>query len=346
MTVGRVRTVLGDLPAETLGVTNAHDHLLIRAAAGTIKQPELVIDSVEKACEEVALFQRGGGRTVVDMMPMGTGRDAAGLVEVSRRTGLHVIAAAGFHQSLYYAGDHWVHQYSEAQIAELFVQDVTLGMDRYDYVGPIVERLPAKAGVLKAATDLHAFPPLYEKLFAAVAAAHLATGAPISTHTTMGTMALEQVACLQRHGVAPDAVILGHMDRNMDFGYHKAVAETGAYLIYDGPCRIKYQPDAAIIELIRRMCEAGFSERILLGNDLAARSYRRSYGGGPGFGYLLDVFVPRLRAAGLDAVAVRRLTIENPARAFALRTPARPHSQPQPPAAASANSESEATGRA
>ncbi|HEY8416520.1 MAG TPA: hypothetical protein VIK93_00640 [Limnochordales bacterium] len=316
--MGIVRTVLGDIDAAELGVTNAHEHLLIRAGVGVMLEPALHLDSVDKACQELELFRKAGGRSIVDMMPVATGRDAAGLVEVARRTGVHVIAASGFHQAKYYTRDHWIYHYTVEQIAQLFIDDIEVGMDRHDYGGPIVERLPARAGVLKAATDQHAILPIYEKLFAAVAMAHRRTGAPISTHTTYGTMALEQVSRLADHGVPADAIIIGHVDRNLDLGYHKAIAATGAFLCYDGPSRVQYYTDEAIARTIAAMFEAGYGDRILLGSDLAKRSSRVSYGGGPGLGYLLNVFVPRLKEQGLDEEAIQQILVRNPARAFAL----------------------------
>ena len=320
-----VRTVLGDIDSRELGVTNIHDHLLIRAGVGVLRNSDFHLDSVEKACEEVELFKAGGGQSIVDMMPMGTGRDAEGLVEVARRTGVNVIAASGFHQAEYYTGDHWIHRYSSQQLADLFVADITLGMDRYDYTGPLVDRLNAKAGVLKVATEHHLMLPVQHKLFEAVAEAHQRTGAPISTHTTLGTFALEQVEKLCAYGVAPDAVIVGHVDRNLDLGYHKAIAQTGAYLDYDGPSRIKYYPDSKIIEVIGAMFESGYGAHVLLGNDLATRSSHRSYGGGPGLGYLLDVFVPRLQEAGMSQSDVEQILVENPSRALSLRKCDRGH---------------------
>lgn len=317
--MGKVRTVLGDIDSETLGVTNMHDHLLISAGVGVMKEPDIHLDSVDKACQELELFKAAGGRAVVDMMPVATGRDAPGLVEVSRRTGVHIVACSGFHQVQYYTPDHWVYTYPLDAIVDLFIADVTVGMDRYDYRGPIVERISAKAGVLKAATEYHTVPAKTERLFEAVAMAHLATGVPISTHTTYGTMALEQVELFVKYGVDPSAVIIGHLDRNMDFAYHKAVAETGAMVLYDGPSRVKYYPDSALVELICRMVDAGFGGQIVLGNDLARRSYRVSYGGGPGMGYLLNTFVPRLRAAGLGEDDIHRIFVANPSKALSLR---------------------------
>ena len=45
---------------------------------------------------------------------------------------------------------------------------------------------------------------------------------------------------------------------------------------------------------------------------VARRSYLEGWGGSPGYRYLLESFVPRLRATGLDEEVVRRLLVDNP----------------------------------
>ena len=91
----------------------------------------------------------------------------------------------------------------------------------------------------------------------------------------------------------------------------------GVFLEYDSPSRLKYGPDAYAVSLIAAAVENGYADRILLGLDFARRSYYPSYGGGPGLGYLLETFVPRLRAEGLGDI-VDLLLVENPARAFSM----------------------------
>ena len=56
------------------------------------------------------------------------------------------------------------------------------------------------------------------------------------------------------------------------------------------------------MSLIRAAAEGGYADHILLGMDLARRSYYTSYGGGPGIAYLLQRFIPRLRAEGLGDI--------------------------------------------
>jgi phosphotriesterase-related protein len=146
--------------------------------------------------------------------------------------------------------------------------------------------------------------------------AQRATGVPISSHTENGVLGDRQVEKLSSLGVPASSIIVGHIDKNVDPYVHRSIAATGAFLEYDSPSRLKYGPDSQAVALIAAAVEHGYDHQILLGMDLARRSYWPTYGGGPGLRYLLETFVPRLRAEGLGEV-VRKIFVENPARAYA-----------------------------
>jgi predicted metal-dependent phosphotriesterase family hydrolase len=311
-----IETVLGPIDPEALGVTDAHEHVYIGRSYATEHHPEWLLDDVERAVREVELWREAGGRALVDAMPLGCGRSVCRLRDIARRTEVHIVAVTGFHKEGLYPPGHWIYRYSTEQIADLLTAEATEGMDEHAYAGPIVERTPARPGALKVASEYHHISAVEQKLFEAAAIAHLRTGVPITTHTEHGTALLEQIELLGRCGVPSRHIMLAHVDRNPDLGYHREVAATGCYLVYDGASRVKYHPDSALVDLIVRMVASGFGEQILLGQDLAARSSRASYGGGPGLGYMLTRYVPRLREAGLDEAAVRRILVENPARAL------------------------------
>lgn len=316
---GHIQTVLGPVAPSELGVTYSHEHLIIRGGLGLVREPGFRLPSVEKMLAELEFFKAAGGRALVDMMPLDTGRQPADLAAISRQAGVHVIAATGFHKEMYYDEEHWIHTYSAHQVAGLLIQELTEGMDRRSYNGPIVDRLAARAGVMKLATEYNFATPTQRKLIEALGEAHRATGIPVSTHTEQGTLALEQVQWLGAEGVPPSAILIGHLDRLPDPGYHKEVASTGAYVIYDGPSRAKYGPDSRVIELIRCLIDAGAGKQLLLGTDMARASYLRAYGGGPGLDYTLTCFLPRLLREGVPKAAVDDIMIHNPARAFARR---------------------------
>lgn len=317
--MAKVRTVLGDIAPSDLGVTNAHEHLLTRSGLILKREPDFRLDSVEHAISEVQDFQKFGGQSLVDTAPIAIGRDPDGLIAISRATKAHIIACTGFHKSDYYLDSHWRFHYPAEKIASLLAEEIEQGMDRWSYDGPFVERSSARAGVIKVATGYQNINPEARVVFEAAAIAHRFTGAPILTHTEMGTVALEQVKLLDSWGVKPTSLVLSHVDRNPDWAVHRDVAQTGAFMEYDGAGRVKYFPESTLVELIRKMFDASLGDRILLGGDTARRSYWKAYGGGPGLAYLLEHFVPRLRREGFGNDEIDQMLVANPARAFAFK---------------------------
>lgn len=318
-TVRCARTVLGDVPIDQLGAVYAHEHLIIQGGLGVMKKADLKLDRVDHAVTEMTECMSYGARTFVDYMPLDSGRNPEALVQLSKRTGAHIIAVTGFHKPMYYDDLHWIYRYSLDQIAQLLIAECEQGMDRHSYNGPLVERLSARAGVIKGASDYNVIQPVSRKLFESAAIAHLVTGVPIATHTEHGTCGLEQIRLLQDFGVPAEHVIICHMDRNPDLELHKELASAGCYLEYDNATRIKYHPDSLGINLIRGMVEAGYGDRLLLGTDFALRSYWKAYGGGPGMAQLLSSFVPRLLREGIPPEAVDAMLKTNAQAAYAIR---------------------------
>jgi predicted metal-dependent phosphotriesterase family hydrolase len=314
-----VRTVLGDIPTSELGATNAHEHLFIKDGLILMREADFRLDSEVNAIFEVNDFAKYGGKAIVDAAPIGVGRSPEGLVAVSRATGVHVIAATGFHKPLYYLDSHWRNRLSIDETVRLFIEEVNVGMDLYGFEGPVRKTSEARAGVIKTAADYQRFVPSVLFAFEAAAMAHLETGAPILTHTEMGTMAMQQVETLKQHGVEPNHIVLSHMDRNADWRLHRDLAQAGAFLEYDGPGRVKYLPEGEIIDLLLKMFELGLGGHILLGGDTARRSYWKATGGGPGIAYVMERFIPRLGKEGFSEEQLHMLLVDNPSRAFAFR---------------------------
>lgn len=313
-----IRTVLGDIPADQLGFTDSHEHLIIDRDYVLTLNPDYRLDNVEKTLQEVKTFLDAGGKSFVEMTCLAFGRSAKKLIEVSQATGAHIIASTGFHRPNFYMDSHWRFFYSVDQIAQILIEEIELGMDENQYNGPIIDRTGAKAGVIKIATGYFTIKPEDMATIEAAAIAHQETGAPIITHTEDGTLGLEQVEILGSYGVAPQNIIVGHYDRNPDFYLHKELAQTGCYLEYDTPSRRKYFPEKNFIELVKKMAEAGFEKQILWGGDLSRRSYQTAYGGQPGLAYILNKFIPRMRAEGFDDAMIDNIFIHNPAHAFHL----------------------------
>ncbi|HEV2027894.1 MAG TPA: aryldialkylphosphatase [Candidatus Dormibacteraeota bacterium] len=309
-----VVTVLGPIAPVQLGVTDAHDHLFLRSPA----LPGQDFDDAGRAIEEVGEAKRGGLQAIVEVTPIGLGRRPAGMRAVSEATGVHVVAATGYHRDAHYPQNHWVREASVELLAQRILTDLQEGMHPEDWLteAPLD---PARAGVIKAGASYQHISTLEERRLVAAAIGHRATGAAILVHTEIGTCAHQIVDLLVREGVRPNRIILAHLDRNPDLELHAEVAARGVMLEYDTPGRIKYRPDSQLLDLIDGMVEAGHSDRLLLGLDLGQRDYFRAYGGGPGLSYLMEAFVPRLRKR-VGFPAHEMILVDNAAGVFALST--------------------------
>lgn len=307
-----VATVLGPIAPAQLGVTDAHDHLFLRSPA----LPGQDFDDAGLATEEVADAQRGGLRAIVEVTPIGLGRRPAGMRVVSETTGVHVVAATGYHRDAHYPQNHWVRDASVELLAQRILTDLNEGMHPEDWLtkAPLD---PARAGVIKAGASYQYISTLEERRLVAAAIGHRETGAAILVHTEIGTCAHQIVDLLVREGVRPNRIILAHLDRNPDLELHAEIAARGVMLEYDTPGRIKYRPDSQLLDLMDGMVAAGHTDRLLLGLDLGQRDYFRAYGGGPGLTYLMAAFVPRLRKR-IGEDAVHTILVANAARAFAM----------------------------
>lgn len=323
------RTILGDVPAEVLGVVNCHDHL-IRVGAGEVYlDPDHSLADVGKAVEEAGYFVKAAkawaaSGTVVDMCPANCGRDIHKLVEVNQATpDLHVIAATGFHREHVYleTTSHWVNRYSVNQIADLLIADIESGIDAHDYSGPIVDRTQYRAGVIKFASAYGKITDWEEKTLRAAAIASIKTGCPINTHTTAGTVALEQAERLIALGVPAERIAIGHVQRNADVWYLSQITKLGCYLELDGTYRIKYLPDSSRVHLVKELGKLGFGQQLLLGTDSGKKSYQKAYGAVNGVDFDPAVFGPRLLDEGFERSYVNDLLMNNAQRFFVFGDP-------------------------
>lgn len=300
-----IRTVLGDIPATQLGICYPHEHLF-GAPPAQLQEADFILDDAAAVIQELTAFQQAGGQAVVDMSTRDYNRNIRLLHQVAEATGTHVIAATGFNKDRF--SKPLIAQMTDDDLDALLLRDVTKGVDN----------TACCAGVLKAASTLNEISPTARRVFESVARIHQQTGVPISTHTEAGTMAMEQVRLLTSNDVAPANIIIGHLDRNLDWPYILDIAQTGVFLGFDQISKEKYFPDALRITFILRLIEAGHGHQILLSGDLARRSYWPAYGfgNGPGYTYILWRFIPWLIQAGVTPEQAHSILTDNPANAL------------------------------
>lgn len=349
-----VQTVTGRVAPADLGRVMPHEHLFslvpgpwmhggysndVPEGAGGANDQSRSDRAVALAEDALSPLASLGFGTVVDLSPYGVvGRDADGanvrsLVELSQRTGLHIVAGTAVYLESF--SPAWARAASVEELTQRFVRDATTG------IGDTTVR----AGIYgEQATSLGEITPHEEKCLRAVARAQHVTGLSISTHTTHGTMALEQLQILESEGVDPARVVIGHMDTDADTIAVREVLASGANIAVDtigkevwefflGPApaernegefatRSYYRADHKRADLVAALVEEGWADHILLAQDLTGAEVwmNPSTHGQQGYGYLARVFVPLLRERGVSEDDCERMLRHNPARILTINT--------------------------
>jgi predicted metal-dependent phosphotriesterase family hydrolase len=307
-----IKTVTGLIAPEQVGFTDIHDHVWKSGGMEVREDKDFGIESIVKSNDELKRFADAGGKTLVDMQPIGVGRGVKELKEIVKGTSINLVAATGFHRAGLYDKSHFVYKYSVDQITKLVVSEVEEGIEVNDFCGPYVEHSDVLPGVVKAGTSYYKINPLEEKLMTVAARTSMETGIPICTHTDRGTMGLEQALYFKKLGVSPQKICIGHLDRNADLVYHQQVLKEGVYIEYDCVARVKYHPLCDTMNLIKILSEQGYADRIMIGGDWGRASYLQAYGGQPGLEFIPKCVPDLMRLYEIPDEVINRIFIENP----------------------------------
>lgn len=325
--MGYVQTVLGPVPPDDLGRVMPHEHLLSLAPG-----PWLNGGQGDSRAALAAGAMRGlselGFRTVVDLTPYGIlGRDPVALRELAERTGLHIVAGAATYLEPYMP--QWALRSDLEEMHSRFVRDATVGF----------EDTGVKIGILgEQATGLGEITPQEEKCLRAAARAHRDTGLALNTHTTHGTMALEQLSILRQEGADLSRVIIGHMDIQPDIDYVRRVLDHGVNIAFDtlgkqfwdlvlAPLppdqpegefskRAYLRPDKARLATLVTLVAEGYASQILLATDMTGHEVYLNPGthGQLGYSFLGVEIIAQLNQAGVQEEAIQQMIARNPAR--------------------------------
>ena len=261
-----VATVRGPVPADSLGVTLMHEHVFVLSPEIMANYPEGWGDEQAReddAVEKLNALKSIGVDTIVDPTVIGLGRYIPRIARIAQRTDLQIIVATGVYtyndvpMFFHFTGPGTVLNGPETMV-ELFVRDITEG----------IAGTGVKAAILKCATDEPGVTPGVERVLRAVAAAHRATGVPITTHThAHSRRGLDQQRIFAEEGVDLSRVIIGHSGDTTDLDYLEELIAAGSYIGMDrfGVDNVLSFDDR--VDTVAKMCARGHAGRMVLAHD-------------------------------------------------------------------------------
>jgi phosphotriesterase-related protein len=300
---GFVQTVLGPLDASKLGFTLTHEHV----GTGSEKIFSSRASSIAHAVDKLKEARDAGIDTIVDVTTFDIGRDIRYREEISRKSGMQIVAATGQH---FFAPESYGARSLE-EITELFIREIEQGIEDTDI----------KAGVIKVAARSNIMTAAEEKIFKAAARAHKATGIPIATHSNSNLRAGEkQAKIFEAEGVSPARVSLGHSDDTDDMNYLTGLAKRGYTLGMDhtfwGMAPEATLPWQRRADCIKKLIDAGFVDRIFLSNDWVHGDVERERVNPDGMLFAIRKVIPYLKQSGVSQREIQMITVGNPRRFF------------------------------
>ena len=338
-----VATVRGPVPAERLGVTLIHEHILndctcwwrgrdpafaspirdLPVSPGILSRlkndpfanrDNCALTDEALAVSELMQFAAEGGATVVDPTCRGIGRNPEALVRISEATGLNIVMGSGY----YLEASH------PPELSGMSARDIAaeLVREHRHVVGPgaVPIGLIGEIGVSAAFTGTE------RRSLRGAATAAVETGLPLMIHLPgWERLAHEVLDLVAAEGQRLDRVILCHMNPSWDDGdYQRALADRGAYIEYDmigmdywyDDQSVQCPSDEDCAGAIAALVRDGYGDRLLLSQDVFLKMMLTEYGGN-GYAHVQRHFLPRLLRHGLGEADIAALMIDNPRNALA-----------------------------
>jgi phosphotriesterase-related protein len=293
-----IKTVLGDIQEDALGVTLPHEHICCYSEyaykmAGDAYLDKTALSKVSSSYLK-ALKEKHGLNTVFDCTPINIGRDIELQKRVSDQSEVNIVCSTGF----YYTDEPVLYNTSAEQLCRYMVDDACA----------------VNAGMIKCAVEAETVSGFQEKILRASAKAHFQTGLPIVLHTNAKNKnAPKALEILFSERVNPNSVTVGHLSDTDDLEYVKSIASYGCYIgldrLYE---KTSEEYVSKKVQSILVLCKAGYEDQILLSHDaqffngFEAEPKIRKH---PRFSYCFDYVLPKLPKSLSD-----KLMVQNPMR--------------------------------
>jgi phosphotriesterase-related protein len=313
-----IMTVRGPVSMGETGQWLSHEHVLVDwIGADSSGYHRWVKDSVIlRALPFLEEAKQLGVGSFADCSPAFLGRDPFLLLNLSEKTGIHILTNTGYYGAVdnrFIPGYAW--EESAEDLSRRWIYEFENGID-----GSGVKPGFIKIGVKEQGplSDLH------RKLITAAALTHKATGLPIKSHTGGDIPAFEQLEVIQSEGISPSAFMWTHA-QNGSFEKQVEAASAGAWISLDG-VNISSSAENTngnmdwYVNRLTELRSAGVIDQVLISHDAGWYNVGEINGGNfRGYSDIHRYLIPALRENGFSDDDINKLVIDNPSRAFEVR---------------------------
>lgn len=296
-----IQTVRGKIPKEELGITMAHEHLIINLC--DVRQDnESYIDDVHIICEELEPIKKLGVKSIIELTTIDMHRNVNKLRHIAEKMDMHIVCATGYYLQEYHP--KWLTDATIDDICDVYKKELLVGIDDTNI----------KAGIIgEVASGYNGMRENEIKVLKAAARVSKVVGCAVSTHCDHGRYGVEQVSLLLGEGMNKDNLIIGHMDLILDVNYHLDILKHGVSIAFDTVSKTKYQSDEDRASHLKKLIDLGYEDHIVLSQDVSRKSYLLNEGG-LGYTPVMSYFLDLLRKEGVHEHQIEKLVKYNPAR--------------------------------
>lgn len=288
------------------GITYAHEHTTIDLSS-LKEDDDTNLDCYEETIKEYEKLYEKGVRNIIDVTVRGMKRNPRYVDQVAQESKINIIQSTGWYQDKFLPD--YIYTKTVDELAEMMLKDIREGIDETDIKAELIGEI---------GTSKNEMTERERKVFEASILVQKETDVPITTHTTLGTYGKEQVAFFKEMNADLERIVIGHVDLTGDADYVLDLLDQGVHVEFDTIGKENYMPDYVRLEMLKKIEQAGYIDKVFLSMDITRKSHLE-YKGGIGYSFLLDRFIPLLQEGGLSETFIEKMLITNPQTFFQIR---------------------------
>ncbi|XP_028400603.1 phosphotriesterase-related protein-like [Dendronephthya gigantea] len=283
----------------------------IRHNPYSCKPNVLLSNKTEAVVEDLKLYKKAGGSTIVENTSLGLSRDVMKMKAIAEQTGVNIVCGTGYYVEKQLTDE--MKALSVEQMTEKIVSEINDGIDNTNIKPGIIGEI----GCSWPLTEVE------KRSLRASAIAQAQTLTPVMIHPGRHPTAPDEILrVFQEQGGDAKHTVMAHLDRTLlENADILEFAKCGTFLEYDlfgietsyyqfAP-EIDFPSDAQRIDRVGLLISEGYDERVLFAHDIHT-PHRLTRYGGHGYTHIFDQVVPKMLRKGISKEAIDKILISNP----------------------------------